>query len=229
MARDVPASELDVRDLATVIGSNARRLRRDAGLTLDDVSQAARQRGLAWSESRVADFEAGRVAPDLRTLVPFTLALTDVGCKGASFDKLLLSSGLVRINESVLVWDGDLRKLLSGSIVKVERSGADDDGYPYALTPDEWIVAQRFPVNDPTTLIRVYRSAGAAEDRIRRALGIPPMLLATVSASLWERTLSQERDRRAGAGANAQKRGQITRQMRAELEAAIEAAKHGGD
>jgi hypothetical protein len=55
------------------------------------------------------------------------------------------------------------------------------------------------------------------------------MLLACLSAALWKRTFSQERDRRAGEGANTQKRGQVTRQMRAELEAAIEALKHGDD
>lgn len=229
MVSDVPTSDAGVRDLTAVIGSNARRLRRDAGLTLDQVSQAARQRGLNWSESRVADFEAGRVAPDLRSLVPFSLALTDAGCSRASFHKLLMSATPIRVNESLLLWHDDLAKLLSGRIVKVERPESEDDDYGYALTPDEWIFSQRFPIADPAIMMRVHRSAGATEERVRKALGIPPMLLAIVSTSLWERTFSQERDRRAGSQANAQKRGQVTRQMRSELEAAIEAAKHGHD
>jgi hypothetical protein len=77
--------------------------------------------------------------------------------------------------------------------------------------------------------MRVHRSAGATEERIRKSLGISSMLLSLATASLWKRTFSQERDRRAGAGANAQKRGQVTRQMRAELKAAVQAAKHGDD
>jgi len=64
---------------------------------------------------------------------------------------------------------------------------------------------------------------------MRKSLGMSSMLLANISASLWGRTFSQERDRRAGEGANAQKRWQVTRQMRAELEAAIRVAKHGDD
>jgi hypothetical protein len=222
-------SESSPRDLAAVIGSNAKRMRVNADLTLDQVSVAARGRGLSWSESRVADFEAGRVAPDLRTLVPFCLALADAGCLGASFDKLLTSVPPIRINDSLLLWDHELRKLLSGRIVKVKRLETENDEDRSELTPEEWILSERFPIDDPAILMRVHRSAGATEERVRKSLGIPPMLLATVSASLWKRTFSQERDRRAGKGANAQKRGQVTRQMRTELQAAIEAATSGDD
>jgi len=233
MAGDDPTSDTEVADLATVIGSNARRLRRNAGLTLDEVSRAARRHGLSWSESRVADFEAGRVAPDLRTLVPLSLALIDAGCVGATWERLLTSLPPIRINDSLLLWDDQLRKLLSGRIVKVKRledtRNDDYDDGRNQLTPEEWVISERFPIDDPATLRAVKWSAGATEERIRKSLGVSPMLLATVTASLWKRTFSQERDRRAGEGANAQKRGQVTRQMRAELQAAIEAATSGDD
>ncbi len=232
MPGDARRFHTDPVDLATVIGSNARRLRKNAEVTLDEVSLAARRYGLSWSESRVADFEAGRVAPDLRTLVPFCLALVDAGCVGATWDKLLISLPPIRINDSLLMWDDTLKKLLSGRIVKVKRlhdaeSGGDDD--PNLLTPDEWLIVQRFQTDDPFAAIRVHRSAGATEERVAKSLGIPGMLVAAATASLWGSTFSQERDRRAGKGANAQKRGQITRQMRAELQAAIKAATHGDD
>jgi transcriptional regulator with XRE-family HTH domain len=219
----------DARDLAAVIGENAHRLRTSANLTLDQVAVAARQYGLRWSESRVADFEAGRVAPDLRTLVAFALALIDAGCAGASFHKLLMSPSPIRINESLLLWHDDLIGLLSGQIVKLDRPDSADDGSRHALTPSEWILAQRFPMKDPTILVRVYKSAGATEERIRKALDVPPMLLAIATTSLWNGTFSQERDRRAGAAASAQKRGQITRKMRTELADTIKAARYGDD
>lgn len=173
------------------------------------------------------------MAPNLATLCAFCLALIDAGCKEATFPKLLRSLPPIRINDSLLLWDDNLMKLLSGHrIAKQQRpEGTRNDDDHNLLTPEEWLIAQKFPVDgdDPMILMRVYRSAGATEERIRKSLGIPPMLLATATASLWKRTFSQERDRRAGAGANAQKRGQVTRQMRAELEAAIRAAKHGHD
>lgn len=231
MLGDAKTSDTDIADLATVIGSNARRLRRNAGVTLDEVSRAARRFGLSWSETRVADFEAGRAAPDLRTLIPISLALVEAGCVGATWDRLLTSLPPIRINESLLMWDDELRRLLSGRIVSVKRleDARNEDDDHNQLSPEEWVISERFPIADPATLRAVRGSAGATEERIRKSLGIAPMLLAIITASLWKRTFSQERDRRAGHGANAQRRGQVTRQMRVELKTAIEAAKYGDD
>ena len=173
------------------------------------------------------------MAPDLRTVVPFCLALAEAGCVGATLDKLLTSVPPIRINDSLLMWEDQLRKLLSGHIVKVKRpeDTHDDSDDHNLLTPDEWVIGEKFPLDadDPMILMRVHRSAGATEERIRRSLGISSMLLSRATASLWKATFFQERDRRAGAGANAQKRGQVSRQMRAELEAAMEDAKRGDD
>jgi hypothetical protein len=233
MPGDAETSDTDIADLATVIGFNARRFRRNAGVTLDEVSRAARRYGLSWSESRVADFEAGRVAPDLRTLIPISLALVEAGCVGATWDKLLTSVPPIRISNTLLMWDDELRKLLSGHIVTVKHpeNTRDDSDDHNVLTPEEWLIGRKFPLDadDPMILMRVHKSAGATEERIRRSLGIPSILLSRATASLWKRTFSQERDRRAGAGANAQKRGQVTRQMRTELQAAIGAATSGDD
>ena len=40
-------------------------------------------------------------------------------------------------------------------------------------------------------------------------------------AKLWKRTFVAERDRRAGPDANAQRKGQISRQLKAQLEKAL--------
>jgi hypothetical protein len=42
-----------------------------------------------------------------------------------------------------------------------------------------------------------------------------------VSFQLWQGTFTEERDRRAGPDANQQKRGRISRDLRAELEKAL--------
>jgi transcriptional regulator with XRE-family HTH domain len=202
--------------LATVIGKNARRLRRKAGLTLDQVSIAARKHGLNWSESRVADFESGRVAPNLATLIAFCLALADAGCANVTFPGLLRSESPIRINDSLLLSNEQVANLLFG----VPASSIE-------MELHEWILAQQ--VHHMPTTVTVTKASGATEERTWKALGISSTELADRSAALWKRTFSQERDRRAGEGANAQKRGQVTRQMRAELQAAIEAAKHGDD
>jgi hypothetical protein len=95
-------------------------------------------------------------------------------------------------------------------------------------TPVERSVAYHLGVDLPI-LVAVKKSSGATEERMRKTLGISSMLLANLSAALWGHSFSQERDRRAGEGANAQKRGQVSRQMKAELQAAIEEAAYGDD
>jgi transcriptional regulator with XRE-family HTH domain len=196
--------------LASVIGKNARQLRTTAGLTLDQVSIAARRHGLNWSESRVADFEAGRVAPNLATLIAVCVALAHAGCAEATLPELLCSESPIQINDSLLLSKQQVANLLAGIALDME--------------PHEWVLAQQFHLQMPTT-VAVIKASGATEERTWKALGVSPAELADWSTALWNRTFSQERDRRAGEGANAQKRGQITRQMRKELEAAI----HGDD
>src|SRR5271168_1147567 len=98
MDAELPEPDNAALRLATVIGKNAHRLRTNAKLTLDQVSHAARMRGLNWSESRVADFESGRVAPNLATLIAVVLALADAGCAKATFPELLRSGLPLQIN-----------------------------------------------------------------------------------------------------------------------------------
>ncbi|MDG4667999.1 hypothetical protein [Mycobacterium sp. 236(2023)] len=73
---------------------------------------------------------------------------------------------------------------------------------------------------------RVLLASGLTEERLARRLGIERTRLADVSYLLWQSTFSQERDRRAGAEANQQKKGRISREMREEL---VEALSDGDD
>jgi transcriptional regulator with XRE-family HTH domain len=212
--------------LAEVIGKNAHRLRKAAELTLDQVSIAARKRGLNWSESRVADFESGRVAPNLATLVAFCLALEDAGCAAAALPELLRSETPIQVNESLLLSSEQIVELT------IRRPASR------TLPSPEWVTAaitasweaHKASVFAGASVIAggITDTPGATEERTRKALGISRTELTELSATLWGRSFSAERDRRAGAGANAQKRGQVSRELRKELRAAIEAAT-GGD
>lgn len=216
--------------LADVIGDNAREFRMGAGLTLDQVSRAARARGLKWSESRVADFEAGRVAsPSLSTLLAFVLALADAGCPEITLPGLVkYIPAPLRINDSLELIDGDIVNLLAGERVTRALS-AEDVVVPAArhrLTTRERRITQALEVNI-SVLGKVAKAQGAAEMRMCKALNIDPMVLAHMTGALWKKTFSEERDRRAGEGANAQKRGQVSRAMQEELETAIERVLRG--
>lgn len=162
----------------------------------------------------------GVVAPNLLTLIAICVALKDAGCSSASFPELLRSDSPIEVNESLLLSSAHLINLLSGRTTGKIAT----DLSPESLTAhiDAAFEAAVVPVSTDIS--------GATEERTRKALGINSTELADLSEALWRRTFSEERDHRAGAGANAQKRGQVTRQMRAELEEAIEAtSKHGDD
>jgi transcriptional regulator with XRE-family HTH domain len=217
MNSELPKPDADGVQLALVIGRNARRLRRDAGLTLDQVSIAAQMRGLNWSESRVADFESGRVAPNLATLVAFCLALADAGWAEAALPELLRSETPIRINDSLLVSNKQMVDLVSRRPAwkPGELTAAIDASWEHIEGSGFW-----------ETFAEV---TGATDERTWKALGISRTELADWSTRLWNRTFSEERDRRAGPGANAQKRGQVSRQLRKELQAALETAAGGDD
>lgn len=219
-------------NLQTVIGENAREFRLNAGLTLDQVSTAAKRRGLKWSESRVADFEAGRIAPSLTTLLAVCLALNDAGCTEAKLPLFVKYGGnTIKINDTLELLDTDIEKLLLGKPVTRSEPREPTPGDTTSMlgwkrTPFERKVMHHHEASI-VTAARNAKMAGATEERIRKSLRISPLLLAHLSAALWDRSFSEERDHRAGAGASAQKRGRVSRGMQAELESAIEEAQHG--
>lgn len=216
--------------LAYVIGANAHELRERAGLTLDQVSRAARARGLKWSESRVADFEAGRVSsPSINTLLAVVLALNDAGCRDATLPGLMTNISPIQINDALDLWDSDIVRLLEGQ--RVERALAASNIAPHQLpwkrsTYDRKIT-HAIEMTDLKGYARVLSAQGATEERVSKKLNVAPSTLAHITTSLWKRCFSEERDRRAGEGANAQKRGQISRAMHAELSTVIEEALRG--
>jgi hypothetical protein len=238
MSDEVP-EQSHAEKLATVIGNNAGQLRRDAELTLDKVSKAARMCGLSWSESRVADFESGKVAPNLATLIAFCLALAAAGCAKATLPELLRSETPIQINDSLELSGQQVINLVSrrsasegpspesvSAAINASWEHLEASGFLTGLTKasgaTEKLAWKAFVTG-------LTKASGATEERTWKALGISETELADLSASLWNKNFSEERDRRAGAGANAQKRGQVSRQLRKELQAAIEAATHGND
>lgn len=213
--------------LAQVIGENAYGYRSTAGLTLDQVSRAARARGLRWSESRVADFEAGRVSsPSINTLLAVVLALNDAGCPDATLPGLMKYISPIQINDALELWDSDIVRLLEGQ--RVERALIASDiaphQLPWKLTSRDRRVIHAIEMTDLKGHKRILKAQGATEERVSKKLQIAPSTLAHLSMALWKRSFSEERDRRAGEGANAQKRGQISRAMQGELIAVIDGA-----
>lgn len=212
--------ELMIGSVAKVAGSRARDLRLGADVTLDQFSRAARNYGLPWSTGRVGDFEAGRAAANLSTLLIAAAALGDVIGRPVSLVELFAGDGDVAVNDRLAVDLSALRAALSGEPVRLQQA----DERPFFGA--EW--ARDHGVG-PSLYTRVYNMLRESDVRMCKRIGVSPDVGAALMAKLWGRTFSIERDQLAGDDANAQKRGQISRRLQAELEKVMEQTDNGDD
>lgn len=201
--------------MAEVAGRNAQTLRQEKGVKLQDFARAMRRYGLAWSTGRVGDFESGRVAPSLATLLVVASALGDVIGQPVTLAELFAGVGRVQVNDELDVHLTVLRAALSGVPVSV-RANPRLTG---VLTPN-WAGIS------PQLHLRVLGDFVETDERVCKRLGVPTDVGAAAMAKLWRRTFTAERDHRAGPGTNAQHRGQVSRQLQAELKEVIH---HGHD
>lgn len=202
--------------MAEIAGRNAQALRRDAGANLQDFARAMRRYGLAWSTGRVGDFESGRAAPNLATLYVVAAALSNVAGRDVTLADLFDGTGPVQINDELSVQLWTVRAALEGNPVRpVKLTGSwvrviDDSDLP------EW--AREI---DPKLRARVLGDFVETDERLCKRIGVRPDVGAAAMAKLWRRTFTAERDRWAGPDANAQRRGQISRQLQAKLKKAV--------
>lgn len=203
--------------LAVVLGRNCERLRNWIGLTQDELARYTRDLGLRWKASAVGDFEAGRSAPKFATVLAVGIALQRALEDSQAKDPERFGEHSVGISlADLMVFDGyvvltDTFKVFGTFLVQACQ------GYRLELPSPiyDQVKAQRIAVDATADLLR---RSGLAEQRQAKRMGIDPALLAALSLKLWQRTFSEERDRRAGPDANQQKRGQITRAMQVELD-----------
>lgn len=217
-------------DLAEVVGSNARRIRTEAGATLEDVAKAARGHGLkGWGGGRVSDLEHGRVSPTLPTLVALALALGDIRHEPLTLAELVEHQGAVELTGSLVIRGAALARFLDGQPVKLVKRDvpalADVDVTAMIAVGMRHLAKELPPrLRDVSaqTVMAVRDRSGEAEQRTAKALGVSLTTVAAASAYLYRgRTPSEERDRRAGGDATAQKRGRIAREIRAELKGVL--------
>src|SRR5271156_2866079 len=103
-----------VAQVAQVIGGNARRMRLDAGVTLEQFAQSARLYGLPWTTGRVGDLEAGRVAASVATLYGVALVLQHVTGQPVTLAELFAGDGDVALNDELTVDVSALADAMTG-------------------------------------------------------------------------------------------------------------------
>ncbi len=211
-----------VTDLATVVGCNAKALR--ASATLNEVAKAARRYGLNWTTGRVSDLEHGRVSPTLPTLVALALALAEVRGANLTLRDLVATDDSISLTSDLSVTRDELQRFLTGDEVRL------DDRYLAEIIPSAKGALTEARKSWPARLQRVRvglmrqlrRDYGEPEQLLERDLGLDRDRLIAEMAALWGKSYSAQRDELAGPGANAQKKGRVARQLKAELRAMLD-------
>lgn len=215
-------------NLAETIGRNARRIRGD--YRTDEVAKVARNNGLRWNPGRVSDLEHGRISPTVPTLFVLAQTLGDVTGERVSIADLVRCDDWVRMNSDLVVSGASVVAAVSGEPVNL-MTGDVQGGVEeiqeilrrgvIALTLDDRLPAAAHKLS-ADQIGRVRSASSLAEERAAKALGLAPLSLAALSLHLWGHTLSEERDSRVGDDANAQYKGRVTRELRAELKKALD-------
>jgi hypothetical protein len=207
-----------VRDqtLAAVMGGNVKKLR--GGHTQAELARHAKAWGLPWTTGTVANVEAGRSAPSLANLYPLVLALEDLLDRRVRPTELFNGSGTVTVGRLEIELRL-LRTLLSDGPVKRPKPDVSELNSwmdrVEVTWPDRLLKAPYGPFHDTKTAMT------ESDLRIGKGLGWDADRTAAEMAYLWGHPLSVERDNRAASGANAQARGQISRQLKDELRKVI--------
>jgi transcriptional regulator with XRE-family HTH domain len=199
--------------VAQVIGANARRMRVDAGVTLEQFAQTAKLYGLPWTTGRVGDFEAGRVAASVPTLYAVALVLQHVTEQPVTLAELFAGDGVVALNDELTVDVSALSDAMTGQPVQQTLPNLRRTLASQLAVGDTIVTAdgRRVLVD---LLIEECRES---DTRLLRGIGVTPRRGAAAMAKLWGQTFSAERDDRAGPDANPQRKGQISRQLKAQL------------
>jgi transcriptional regulator with XRE-family HTH domain len=208
--------EVMAMSVSEVMGAEARKLRLGAGASLEDVAEAVRSYGLPWSTGRVGDFEAGRAGPDLRTLLVVAAALGDVIGQPVALVDLIAGSGDVAITEAVTVKRSALRAMLGSKPVKMTITATISLNLPKGGKPPQWPKALR-GWDDSELHSRVLKELRETDRRMCKRIGVEEFAGAAAMAKLWGKTFVARRDEVAGPNASPQRRGQVSRQLQAEL------------
>jgi transcriptional regulator with XRE-family HTH domain len=227
------------------VGAFVSSVRREHGITLDQIAHAGRSYGASWSASSVSNIERGQASLTLPSLVLLALALGEVLGR-----PLALSS---------LLGEADVIELATGAQSPVKRSWIDSvlAGAPVTLSPalalddEDWELHEDL---EDEVLNRMRESRGRemtdvekngnlaqmldqsqtpperrgsspardnagtlAEERAAKKLGLTIARLQRAAVGIWGRSLEEESSRRAGRDSSPQARGRVTRLLIEEI------------
>lgn len=208
-----------------MIGANARAHRKRHSMTLDEVAKVARSHGLRWTSSRTGDFESGRVSSTIGTVVAACMAYSEATGDPLTVSAVLATQDQLDLTPELSLTSDRLKEILAGgdpTPLAGDTKGTDEIRKSVASSANAFRqAATRFPDVDIRTLKDVEDNSGLATSRLAADLETSVQMINAASASLWNRSVEDERDSRAGEHATPQRRGHVMRTLKSELRQAI--------
>ncbi len=235
--RQPPPEPVPARAL---IAENLRRLRTDAGVGVEQVVRAAQVHGLDWTASWLSGVERGSRGLTAEQLLAMPVVLADaLGFRVTLTDLIAGEAPVLLVTDVPIgrssrsrasVPAGYLRDLVTGQPVPRPFSSAPASGPVPEVSPAQRAAEQVREIRraglgdvDIRALGRAQAGAGEAESRLARRLAVAPVVVAAAAASLWGRSLTEERDARVAAGEGPS--ATVSRRLTADLTARLEEAR----
>jgi hypothetical protein len=215
--------------LRTVLAGNLRRLREEAGIGYDEITKAAAIIGLEWTSAWLTSLEKGTKVPTAEQLLALPVVLSATFEHRITLSDLLAGETPVLLGPETAVRARHLRDLVTGEptrrLISIPVTEPVQEMSPAARAAEKMREIRRAGLGnvDIRALGRAEAGAGDAETKLARKLGVAPIRVIAAAASLWGRSLTEERDFRVaeGQGALATVNRKLTAEVTARLDEAL--------
>jgi transcriptional regulator with XRE-family HTH domain len=208
------AAVVQPRTLAAVVGENLGRIRRDHGLTQQQVAYLAGLLGHDLSRSRLAAMEGGK-----RQLEAVDLVLLSI-IFNLEVAEFLAGSDIVRVSSTSEIGLGVLREIVQGRHVRPDLALLAPPDRGRELLEIAKVVARAQESLHPGAI--------DADVELARRLNVPLRAVTDAAYALWDRPLTEERNARTPEAVDGTtesrnvKRGHITRELQVQLVAELD-------
>ena len=210
------------RDL---VASNVSRLREAAHVSVDRVVKAAQSLGLEWNASWLRGVEQGQRPLSGEELIALPVVLSTALAHRVTLADILLGNAPVALRpDASPIAAPYLREIITGAPYRRHFSDVAQDATALLMASNAAAVEKMRTVReanlsdvDMRTLGRAEAGSGTAESRLARRLGVPEIIVVAAAASLWGRSLSDERDALVRVNGAKQSMATITRRLSNEV------------
>jgi transcriptional regulator with XRE-family HTH domain len=214
--------------LRTVLAGNLRRLREEAGIRYDEITKAAAVIGLEWTPAWLTALEKGTKSPTAEQLLALLVVLSATFDQRVTLSDLLAGEAPVLLGPETAVRARHLRDLVTGEptrrLISIPVVEPAPEMSAAAKAAEKMREIRRSGLGnvDIRALGRAEAGAGDAETKLARKLGVAPIRVIAAAASLWGRSLTEERDFRIAEGMGAL--ATVNRKLTAELSTRLDEA-----